>query len=130
MLKFIILLVLLINMNAFITIKKSRLNFNILYDSPSYPNMKYNEFDINKKTYTILSSYNNKIKELINILEMHKVNYVFIDIYLYSVNDIKEICKYYSIEIPNSCYNSVFVFLEDKKYIGNEFELYEIILRY
>jgi hypothetical protein len=46
------------------------------------------------------------------------------------VNDLKEIYKYYSIEIPKCSYNSIFVFFEDKQYIGSEFELYEIISKY
>lgn len=125
MLKILVIFVFVISINGFINIKKPRLNLNMLE-----PTIQYNEFDKYKKTYTILSSYNNKVKELINIMNQHKVNYVFIDIYIYSVNDIKEICKHYSIEIPTNCYNSIFVFFEDKKYIGSEFELYEIISKY
>jgi hypothetical protein len=69
MLRITILLIILINMNAFIPIKnrlvKTQLNFNLINDSPYKPYqpiVKYNEFDENKKTYTILSSFNKKIR--------------------------------------------------------------------
>ena len=126
MLKFVLFLLLLININAFIRKVPcySRIALNV------QPIIKYNEYNKNEKTYTILSSYNNRVEELINTLETHRISYIFIDIYIYSINDVKEICKYYSIEPQTNYYDSMFVFLEDKKYVGSEFELYEIISRY
>lgn len=126
---FLLFINLLCLINAFIPIKKSPLCKTVLNISRQ-PVVLYNEFNKDEKTYTILSTYNNRVEELINTLETHKVSYIFIDIYLYSKNDIKEICKYYSIELNTDYEKSIFVFLEDKKYIGSEFELYEIISRY
>jgi hypothetical protein len=88
----------------------------------------YKEFDSGSPTYTIISDMQKKTKNLIEELENNKMNFIHIDKSLYAQYELIEILDYYSAgrkkEVPD-----IMVFLEDKKYIGGAFELYEEIFR-
>jgi hypothetical protein len=94
------------------------------------PTVYYDEFSENKETYTILAPNNDKTLKLLKAIKIHRMNYVYIDILYFSRNDFKKICDFYSIPNDPRFYGKIFVFLEDKKYIGEEFDLYKRMMSY
>ena len=118
MLKFL-LIVNLLYVNSFIKLPKLKTNKLNMFD--------YEEFDTNKETYTIIAKSNKNINILLNDLRQHRVNYIFIDKDYYSSDELLEICQYYLIDKSINIFRDTLVFFEDKKYIGGEFELYEIM---
>jgi hypothetical protein len=63
-------------------------------------------------------------------MEKHKINYVHIDRELFTPEEIQTILDYYIPILPKmENIPENIVFLEDKKYIGGIFELYEEIFR-
>ena len=90
----------------------------------------YNEFDVGKKTYTIISNTNEEIFTLLDDVKEHKINYVFIDKSTFSMNELIDICNYYSVDKSVDILTSPLIFFEDQTYIGSTFELYEIMKYY
>ena len=128
--KFLISLLLFTVTSAFYMHNTNKVNIvPDIYKLP-LPTVYYDEFSENKETYTILAPNNDKTLELLKAIKMHRMNYVYIDILYFSHNDFKQICEFYSISIQSSFYGKIFVFLEDKKYIGEEFDLYKRMMSY
>jgi len=120
-------LLLLINflfVNSFVRLNLSKIN---KYKINMFT---YNEFDKNKSTYTIIANYDEQINILLYDLMLHKVNYIFIDKEYYTNNELMQISKYYLIDDSVNIFEETLVFFEDKKYIGGNFELYEVMQYY
>jgi hypothetical protein len=120
-------LLLLINflfVNSFVRLNLSKIN---KYKINMFT---YNEFDKNKSTYTIIANYDEQINILLYDLMLHKVNYIFIDKEYYTNNELMQISKYYLIDDSVNNFEQTLVFFEDKKYIGGNFELYEVMQYY
>jgi hypothetical protein len=92
------------------------------YNVPSY---KYNEYNMNKDMYTIISKSDNSISDLINILDQHNINYIYIDVSELDVQEITMISKYYNI--LNFDIDNILIFKNFDEYIGGVFEMYDII---
>jgi hypothetical protein len=118
---------LLIIINLLFT--NSFIKLNII-NKPKINMFDYEEFDINKKTFTIIANSSIRMSILLNDLKNHRINYIFIDKDYYTVDELVQICKYYSINRSINIFNDTLVFFEDKKYIGGEFELYQIMQYY
>jgi hypothetical protein len=118
----LILFINILSVNSFI-------KFNKIYKH-KIEMIDYEEYDSTKNTYTIIANSNNKINILLNDLKYHNINFIFIDKQYYTDNELIEICKYYSIKNHIDIFKDTLVFCEDKKYIGGEFELYEIMQYY
>jgi len=89
----------------------------------------YEEFDQEKKTFTIFANNNIKTIELIQLLKNHRVNFVCFDKQYFSYDELSEMCFKHSISIEKSLsiFDDTIVLCEDKSVIS-EFELYEIIM--
>jgi len=119
----LILLINILSLDGFIKINTYKIYKQIkMFD--------YEEYDRTKHTYTIIAHPNEKIKILLNDIKYHKVNYIFIDKQYYTNNELSQICKYYLVDDNINIFTDTLVFFEDKKYIGGEFELYEIMQYY
>lgn len=92
-------------------------------------NIRFKEFSQEYPTYTIMSSLSFKILDLLEELEKNKMNYVWIDRDLFSPEDYYKILRTYGV-LSTEFAAKEHVFLEDKKYIGGIFELYEEIFRW
>ena len=101
---------------------KNNIFKSYFYNIPSY---KYNEYNMNKDMYTIISKTDNSINDLINILEQHNINYIYIDVSELDVQEISMISKYYNI--LNFDIDNILIFKNFDEYIGGQFEMYDII---
>ena len=83
--------------------------------------------------YTVISQGNKKTLDMMKEIKKNRINYVFIDSKYFSQNELLEICDFYGKDISKEkeydVYKDPLIFLEDKKYIGGSFEMYEIIFR-
>jgi hypothetical protein len=92
--------------------------------------ISYKEFSAAAPTYTIISRITEPIIDVMCEMEKHKINYVHIDRELFTPEEIQTILDYYIPILPKmENIPENIVFLEDKKYIGGIFELYEEIFR-
>lgn len=88
---------------------------------------KFNEYDKNKDMYTIISKSKSCVIDLVDILEQHNINYIYIDISELSIQEINMILKYYNI--INFDMDNILIFKNFDEYIGGVFEMYDIILK-
>ena len=88
---------------------------------------KFNEYDKNKDMYTIISKSKICVIDLVDILEQHNINYIYIDISELSIQEINMILKYYNI--INFDIDNILIFKNFDEYIGGVFEMYDIILK-
>jgi hypothetical protein len=111
--------------NKFISTKLNCIHYDEY--KPKFEHFEYNE---NKETYTIIAVNNDKTINLLKNIKLNRINYVYIDIYHFTYDEILEIYKFYSINYTPDTYNQPHIFLGPDYYIGSTFEMYEIISKY
>ena len=79
----------------------------------------------NKDIYTIISKSNNFTDELLDLLTINNIDYIYIDIAELNEEEIKMINIYYNISNMN---NEILIFKNFDEYIGGIFDIYKIII--
>lgn len=127
-----ILLTLIINIISFVLKpnKFTTTKLNCIHYEKYKPKFEYFEYDENKETYTIISVNNKKTINLIKDIKLNRINYVYIEIYYFTHDEVLEIFKFYSINYTPEIYDQPHIFLGPDYYIGSTFEMYEIISKY
>jgi hypothetical protein len=121
---FVSILLITININAFIIRYKSGKNINLNYCK------KLTDFDfdiIEEKKYAIISFNNKRARSLINEMEKNGIAVFLVDRIFFKDTEIVEMAKYYKIDTKK--YNlkkDMLLFLDDD-FIGNEFDAYTLI---
>ena len=92
---------------------------------------QYNKFysnnfkDYRVDSFTIITSRNRHNYQLVKVLDLHKIDYLIIDIKELSIDEITNMKKYYNITYNVLTHPVIFKNNED--YIGSEFEMYELL---
>jgi hypothetical protein len=88
-----------------------------------------NNNNFNKDIYTIISKSNNFTDELLDLLTINNIDYIYIDITELNKEEIKMIYIYYNISKTKiNINNDILIFKNFDEYIGGIFEMYKIII--
>lgn len=99
---------------------------------PPQNNIQYFEYTAGAPTYTIISFMTSQTEDLIEEIKKNNINYVFMDMSLYTMEEIMELLQHYAgaeAALEDFTPDDALVFLEDKEYIGGHFEMYDVIFR-